>query len=382
MEEEKDKQKPGKEKPKIPIDLPEIKFPTSKLAKPSSSQTPKEEPKTDIPFKKFPEKPLERPADRPMAKPAEKPVETHREKVEIPGELRAESPKPITEQSIRVHQGPGIRPLIPVIFLLILVIGMLGITLVFYMFSNTDLKERLESNAKVAKEIVASKEEVMEESKTFLGEIDRLRADYISSTSRGDALDKQVDSLKKELDNSREKYAKLQETIKEYAEEVRKLAAKRIGYYNAYVTEKENAKNLNNTISQIKEQLEDLRSSVASIDEEYKEKEATLIYDTALLYLEAGLFNKAVRTFENYVEAFPDDANAYYNLGYIHEKVIKDRKKAINHYTKYLELHPEAEDLYEVRMKIASLERSGTKEPLGEITGRKPIKINLDEIKY
>ena len=134
MEEEKDKQKPGKEKPKIPIDLPEIKFPTSKLAKPSSSQTPKEEPKTDIPFKKFPEKPLERPADRPMAKPAEKPVETHREKVEIPGELRAESPKPITEQSIRVHQGPGIRPLIPVIFLLILVIGMLGITLVFYTY--------------------------------------------------------------------------------------------------------------------------------------------------------------------------------------------------------------------------------------------------------
>ncbi len=56
----------------------------------------------------------------------------------------------------------------------------------------------------------------------------------------------------------------------------------------------------------------------------------------------------------------------------------KDRDKAISHYKKYLRLNPDAEDLYEVRMKISSLERAG--EQKSGIS--KPFKVNLDKIKF
>ena len=91
------------------------------------------------------------------------------------------------------------------------------------------------------------------------------------------------------------------------------------------------------------------------------------------------MYRDAVENFQKFLELSGDDANTYYNIAYIYEHGIKERKEAIKYYRKYLELEPESDDLYEVRLRISSLEREGTKEAPAVM---KAFKIDLDKLKY
>ncbi|MCK5451303.1 MAG: tetratricopeptide repeat protein, partial [Candidatus Omnitrophica bacterium] len=52
------------------------------------------------------------------------------------------------------------------------------------------------------------------------------------------------------------------------------------------------------------------------------------------------------------------NADIHYNLALIYDQVKKDAPKAIKHYKEYLRLNPDALDIYEIKMRIESLQRS------------------------
>jgi len=75
-------------------------------------------------------------------------------------------------------------------------------------------------------------------------------------------------------------------------------------------------------------------------------------YNLALLYEDTQRYEDAVKEYEKALELAPFNADICYNLGILYDDCIKDRKKAVFYYQKYLELAPSAEDARQVKSWI------------------------------
>jgi len=271
------------------------------------------------------------------------------------------------------------RPVMPVIFLLCALLGVFAILLAYQIANISNLKERIGVDATTTEDMVLAKEGLIEENKELEEEIDRLRKELLSSASLAESSKRQAGSLKAELEDAKKKYVELKGTVKNYAAEMRSLATRNIGYYDAYKKEEEGSQKLASAIQDMEDQIGDLKTKMDSIDTTYRKKEGAYIYDNGLLYAETGAYEDAIKSFLKYIENVGEDANVYYNLAYIYEHAKQDRHEALKYYKKYLALGKGSEDYYEVKMKIASLERSGPQEKLGY--GR-VFKLDLDKLKY
>lgn len=367
-----------KERLKIPLDPPNIDTP-----KKEPSGPPKE--KQDKAAAPEPEKAEKAPGP---AKPAMS------EKNGVPSGAQPDKLKTVNDKITSGRKAVGdwtnkninsgdllikMRPAMPVIFVLSALLGVFAILLAYQVANISNLKERIGVDATTTEDMVLAKESLIEENKELEEETDRLRKELLSSASMAESSKRHAESLKAELDDAKKKYVGLRGTVKNYAAEMRSLATRNIGYYDAYKKEVKGSQKLASVIQDMEDQIGDLKTKMDSIDVTYKKKEGGYIYDNGLLYAETGAYEDAIKSFLKYIETVGDDANAYYNLAYIYEHTKQDRHEALKYYKKYLALGNDSEDYYEVKMKIASLERSGPQEKLGY--GR-VFKLDLDKLKY
>jgi len=89
---------------------------------------------------------------------------------------------------------------------------------------------------------------------------------------------------------------------------------------------------------------------------EIEPRNSDLYYNLAIEYLKTRQFNLAVNMFLKSLSLNPNQADACYNLGVIYEEQLKDNKKAIEYYQKYLKYAPEAQDKNEVQSWVARLQ--------------------------
>ena len=240
------------------------------------------------------------------------------------------------------------------------------------------LKKRVQSDARVVESVVSGKQSLEGEKESLRAEIKKLERDLIMEKSASENMNAQNQSLKDELTRTKGTIVDMQEKLAKYTKDMRDLATKRVKTYDDYLEEKENTKKLEEIIGKLQQEIESLKGELGSIDARYQKRMAAHIYDMAFLYAKANMFNDAIDSFEKYMEILGEDANIHYNLAFIYENAKADRKQAIAHYKKYLSMKPEAEDLFEVKSKIASLERTSK-----GASGRAPMfKINLDNLKY
>lgn len=68
-----------------------------------------------------------------------------------------------------------------------------------------------------------------------------------------------------------------------------------------------------------------------------------LNYNLAVQYLKAGEWQRAKERLERVIELDPQDKDAYYNLGILYEKFLKEKEKAKQCYRKFIELSSPAE---------------------------------------
>ncbi|MDD4957013.1 MAG: hypothetical protein PHH49_04650 [Candidatus Omnitrophica bacterium] len=238
-------------------------------------------------------------------------------------------------------------------YLLLLVLLIASFALGFYLYNeNATLKKRMMDNSSVVKEILTSKERLLDEKNTLAEEKARLEQTLATIPRSKTTLASY--STSGELDNIPPEMKEL----KDYAKEVKELALKRIEYYENYSDggSPEQAQ----TISDLQREIEALK------------------YDMALAYVRAKMFDDALKTFQNYIDTHGDNADTYYNMAYIYDLVKHDNTSAIKYYEKYLAMKPDAEDLFEVKMRIASLKR-GAKKPENPYDD---LGINTEEIKY
>jgi len=378
--------KKDEERPKIPLDLPDINMP--KKEPPGPQETPSGTPQPSQPVQPaVPPQEKQDKAPAPEPKSAEKPPAPAKpaktEKLKVLNGKLASGKKTVDEWAKKnIASGDllvKMRPAMPVIFVLCALLGTFAILLAYQIAHITSLKERIGVDATTTEDMVLAKEGLIEENRELEEEVDRLRKELLSSASLAESSKRQSESLKAELDDAKKKYVELKSTVKDYASEMRSFAARNVGYYDAYKKEEEGSQKLAAVIQDMESRMGQLKTKMDSIDASYRKKEGAYIYNTGLLYAETGAYEDAIQSFLKYIEIVGDDANTYYNLAYIYEHAKHDIKEAQKYYKKYLALGKGSEDYYEVKMKIASLERSGPQEKLGY--GR-VFKLDLDKLKY
>jgi len=103
------------------------------------------------------------------------------------------------------------------------------------------------------------------------------------------------------------------------------------------------------------EKIKQLEEGLADARQQMKKQEALLHYNLGVAYTKEKNYDMAIDEYESVLSLNPQDADTHYNLAILYDEVRKNSKKAIEHYQKYLELKPDAEDIDEVKDWIATL---------------------------
>lgn len=102
---------------------------------------------------------------------------------------------------------------------------------------------------------------------------------------------------------------------------------------------------------------EELQNKIASLEDTLNKERALYHYNLAVAYSQAGLYDQAIESYEKSLFSDSRNADAHYNLGLLYHNINQDRARAVEHYRRYLELKPDAEDKEEVLGWIENLER-------------------------
>ncbi len=78
-------------------------------------------------------------------------------------------------------------------------------------------------------------------------------------------------------------------------------------------------------------------------------------YNMGCVYKAAREFTRAETEFQRALALNPDDAATHYNLGILYEVDLKQPRKAIAHYERFLELAPNDRDARQVRTWLVAL---------------------------
>jgi len=78
-------------------------------------------------------------------------------------------------------------------------------------------------------------------------------------------------------------------------------------------------------------------------------------YNLAVMYDRQRMFAAAEKEYRTCLEINPHDAYVHYNLGILYDDKLSEPQKALEHYRRFLELHPQGEDAEKVREWMAAL---------------------------
>jgi len=117
----------------------------------------------------------------------------------------------------------------------------------------------------------------------------------------------------------------------------------------------------------MKHQVKKVPVAVARMAQQHErllKETATMHYNMGVLFSQNKQYYQAAQEFAKVIELHPDDADTHYNLGVIYSEHLPDRPRAVEHFRKYLELNPKAQDASWVKQYIASWQAWEAKERL------------------
>lgn len=104
--------------------------------------------------------------------------------------------------------------------------------------------------------------------------------------------------------------------------------------------------------------LTELNKKIALLETRLKQERSVYQYNLGVVYAQAQRYDDAIEAYQQSLELDPKNADAYYNLGLLYERIKGQPEKAAWHYRKYLELNPTADDREEVEHWIDMLTAS------------------------
>lgn len=221
-------------------------------------------------------------------------------------------------------------------------VGALGRDVSFLSLIRQDLEERLKRVSNQIQYLETENVKVQKDIEILDIEAEKKMRDKSSIL---DDYKEQVKNLKEELSNAQEELT----LVKEESLRLEGFQSQTQGKAKEVVKLKEELLHKGNQIRELKIKIENL-------EEEVKDKEATLHYNLAVNFTYSQNIDNAIIEYEKAVGINPNHAKSHYNLGILYEEYKKDFAQATYHYRKYLSLKSEAEDAREVRRWILELE--------------------------
>ena len=160
---------------------------------------------------------------------------------------------------------------------------------------------------------------------------------------------------------STEEIAKLKSSVTSLESEKKVSQEKLETLENLSKSEKEK---LTADVARLTENIERLRATATLLAKNLDSKDrvsmvretAKLHYNLGNYYFKKGVYNAAAVEYKKAVFYEPNDADANFNLAMVSDNFLDDRKTAIFHYRRYLELRPDVYDRKKILQRILDLE--------------------------
>jgi len=157
-----------------------------------------------------------------------------------------------------------------------------------------------------------------------------------------------IDETKRQLAEANKDKEKLKREILNLEEKTRKLEAEKLAfeadgelYRRQYVELRDRYQEALSVNKRLERKLSEVPRKFAEIARENKlllKETALMHYNLGVFYTEEGQHKRAVAEFEKSIDLNPEDAYAYFNLGYIYAEHLVNRSRAIQYFRKYLKL--------------------------------------------
>jgi len=176
---------------------------------------------------------------------------------------------------------------------------------------------------------------VKEQKEKITAENEKLQADTVSYVSLNTKLQGEKEQLQKAVSEGQkliaDKEKDLQNVNSRLSEIEKGLADKQSREHEALTKEKKV-----------------ITKKVIELNSTLKKERALYHYNLGVAYANAKLYDDAITEYKSSLQADPDNADAHYNLAILYDAIESDPADSVEHYRKYLELTPNAEDRDEV----------------------------------
>lgn len=216
---------------------------------------------------------------------------------------------------------------------------------IFLFVGKTKAESKLVQAQKIMEKMEEDAGRLVKEKEDVLAEKDKLQADTISYVGINTNLTREKEDLDKKLKAAFKIINNKEAAVKDAAgklKETEKKLAKEKGAENG-------------KLGSLQVEMDKLTAQIKSLEETLRKERGTYHYNLAVAYTQAKLYDEAVDAYKKSLEAFPNNADAYYNLGLLYENFKGDPDAAISCYQKYVELKPDAADRDEVQSWIGRL---------------------------
>ncbi len=208
--------------------------------------------------------------------------------------------------------------------------------------SRQDLERRVGQMKQLVGQAESAALQVMKEKDTILREKEKLQADTQAYMAMNNDLQKEKEGLQSRL---KDVDALIAANKKESEEIKRSMQARHERLLEQRAKERR-------ALGLVKQALlRDVRKKERAIQQE----RSFYHYDLGIAYGKSGLMRDAIREYEASIQCDKSNADAHYNLALLYKSVENNQGKAVEHFKKYLELKPDAEDAAKVRETVEKM---------------------------
>jgi tetratricopeptide (TPR) repeat protein len=206
----------------------------------------------------------------------------------------------------------------------------------------------LSRNLEQSKQLFRQMEDKLTESQAEAGrlskESEKLQEASVSYLALNTKFREENERLQKRLEESQ----KIIETRESELERARQ---------NLEKAQEKMSRGTDEKISQITQQKEALESRLAALEKNLQQERGLYHYNLAVAYTRAKLYPEAEAAYLKSLQYDEKNGDAHYNLALLYQNVRNDPGKAAEHYQRYLDLKPDAQDAGDIRTLIEKLKQ-------------------------
>jgi tetratricopeptide (TPR) repeat protein len=210
-------------------------------------------------------------------------------------------------------------------------------------FMNGSLKKQLDQTTFLLGKVESSAKQLQQDKDQARKDNEKLQADAMSYIALNNELRKDKELLQARVNDSLQSIDVQKKELVKVQHEIdllRKTSTAKSNAERALLKEKEK-----------------MLAGIRKLEDSINRERGIYHYNLAVAYAKAMFIPKAVVEYEKSLAYDPNNAEAHFNLGLLYKGQANDAQKALEHFRRYLELKPDAEDAVDVQESIDTLIR-------------------------